>query len=57
MSTPMISPPTTVVDGSANAFRLVVKVRRNRVRVQDVACISDDGCGQTCQLSACASQL
>lgn len=41
---------------TADAFDLDVRVETERVRVEDMACQTDDGCGQTCQISACHSQ-
>lgn len=43
-------------DTPVDVFDLDVRVETERVRVEDTACQTDDGCGQTCQISACHSQ-
>jgi FxLD family lantipeptide len=44
------------VNVSADVFKLDVRVETERVRPEVGACQTDDGCGQTCQISACHSQ-
>lgn len=43
-------------DASVDVFDLDVRVETERVRPPAAACSTDDGCGQTCQISACHSQ-
>lgn len=40
-----------------DAFDLDIQVSTEEVRLQDVACQTDDGCGHTCEISACLSQM
>jgi len=40
----------------AKAFDLTITVQRRQIRPQFDACISDDNCGTTCELSACISE-
>ncbi|MTD57148.1 FxLD family lantipeptide [Amycolatopsis sp. RM579] len=37
-------------------FELDVQVETDRVRPEAMACQTDDGCGSTCEISACHSQ-
>jgi FxLD family lantipeptide len=39
-----------------DVFDLDVQVETGRVRPELGPCHTDDGCGQTCQISACHSQ-
>ncbi len=39
-----------------DAFDLDVQVETEPMRVEDTACSTDDGCGTTCEISACHSQ-
>lgn len=41
---------------SPGVFELDVQVETNRVRPEAMACQTDDGCGSTCEISACHSQ-
>ena len=49
---------TTLVDAahSAEVFYLDIQLETEQVRHPSMACSTDDGCGQTCQISACHSQ-
>lgn len=42
--------------GELDVFDLDVQVETEPMRVEDTACSTDDGCGTTCELSACHSQ-
>jgi FxLD family lantipeptide len=44
------------IDVSTDVFDLDVRVETDRVRPATMGCQTDDGCGQTCQISACHSQ-
>ncbi|MCG3755839.1 FxLD family lanthipeptide [Amycolatopsis sp. Poz14] len=46
----------SLIDAPENEFELDVRVETDRVRSEAMACQTDDGCGQTCQISACHSQ-
>lgn len=39
----------------ADVFDLDVRVETERVRPDLTACSTDDGCGSTCEISACTS--
>jgi FxLD family lantipeptide len=52
----VISVTAALVDAPAEVFELDVQVETGRVRHEAMACQTDDGCGQTCQISACHSQ-
>lgn len=45
-----------VVDAPADVFDLDIRVETERVRPEMMACQTDDGCGHTCEVSACHSQ-
>lgn len=48
---------TTIVELEATeAFDLDIQVEAGRVRPAIDGCHTDDGCGHTCQISACHSQ-
>ena len=47
---------TALADTPANVFDLDVRVETEHVGADDTACATDDGCGHTCELSACHSQ-
>lgn len=51
MTTALVEVPPSV-----DVFDLDVQVETERVRPPAAACQTDDGCGQTCQISACHSQ-
>ena len=40
----------------AGVFELDVRVQTQPTRPELTACSTDDGCGHTCQISACHSQ-
>jgi FxLD family lantipeptide len=44
------------IDVSTDVFDLDVRVETDRVRPATMGCQTDDGCGQTYQISACHSQ-
>lgn len=54
MTVVVVDAPAEVV--SEDVFDLDVRVETERVRPLDMGCRTDDGCGQTCQISACHSQ-
>ncbi|MGQ0775421.1 MAG: FxLD family lanthipeptide [Pseudonocardiales bacterium] len=45
-----------LVDAPVDVFDLDVRVETERVRTATMGCQTDDGCGQTCEISACHSQ-
>ncbi|MBB4963494.1 FxLD family lanthipeptide [Saccharothrix violaceirubra] len=48
---------TAAIDAPAtDVFDLDVRVETRRVETEAAACQTDDGCGHTCELSACHSQ-
>jgi len=48
---------TAILAGAPAAeFDLDVRVETEPVRIEDMACSTDDGCGHTCEISACHSQ-
>ncbi len=50
----LVDDPAEVVP--VDVFDLDVQVETERVRHATMGCQTDDGCGQTCQISACHSQ-
>ncbi|WP_216207000.1 FxLD family lanthipeptide [Amycolatopsis aidingensis] len=49
---------TTVLTGEpGGVFDLDVRMETERILSEAVACQTEDGCGHTCQISACVSQL
>lgn len=51
----VISVTTTLME-VPQVFELDVQVETDRVRPEAMACQTDDGCGSTCEISACHSQ-
>lgn len=47
---------TALQDAPAGVFDLDVRIETEQVGIEDAACATDDGCGHTCELSACHSQ-
>lgn len=47
---------TAAVTEAPEVFELDVRVETQRTRPELGTCNTDDGCGQTCQISACHSQ-
>lgn len=45
-----------LLDAHADVFDLDVQVTTERIPTEAMACQTDDGCGHTCELSACHSQ-
>lgn len=43
-------------DAPEDVFDLDVRVETEQVRIEDAACQTEDGCGHTCEISACHSQ-
>ncbi|WP_346055540.1 FxLD family lanthipeptide [Amycolatopsis dongchuanensis] len=41
---------------SPGVFELDVQIETDQVRPEAMACQTDDGCGSTCEISACHSQ-
>lgn len=39
-----------------DVFDIDVRVETEPMRLEDAACSTDDGCGTTCEISACHSQ-
>lgn len=52
LDTQEATPQSTVSD----VFDLDLRVETEPMRVEDAACSTDDGCGTTCEISACHSQ-
>ena len=53
MTTAVLDGPQPVEPG---VFDLDFQVQTELMRTQDTACSTDDGCGSTCEVSACHSQ-
>lgn len=47
--------PTMTFKG-VDPFILDIQLEKNRIHPDVKACASDDGCGSTCEISACHSQ-
>ncbi|GAA1937628.1 FxLD family lanthipeptide [Amycolatopsis minnesotensis] len=47
---------TAALMEAPQVFELDVQVETDRVRPEAMACQTDDGCGSTCEISACHSQ-
>ncbi|MGI8307729.1 FxLD family lanthipeptide [Saccharopolyspora sp. ASAGF58] len=54
--TAILGPQQAIGDTSEDVFDLDLQVETEQVRPQEAACQTDDGCGHTCEISACLSQ-